>query len=179
MRSSLLIPLVFAAVIAAEPAQASKKGWDNASRVGEVALVAAALGLPAVEGDRGGLWQAGASVGVAFGASELLKESFPERRPDGSDNRSFPSGHTSISFASAATLHNRHGWEVGAPAYLVASFVGLARVEADKHHWYDVVAGAALGTATGLLITRRRDDKVMLMPWASTRGAGVAMAMRF
>src|SRR3546814_3471276 len=46
-----------------------------------------------------------------------LKEVFPSRRPDGSDDKSFPSGHTSTSFAAAATLHNRYGWEAGLPAY--------------------------------------------------------------
>ena len=29
----------------------------------------------------------------------------------------------------------------------LATFVGFARVQSDKHHWYDVAAGAAIGTA--------------------------------
>ena len=84
-----------------------------------------------------------------------------------------------MSFAAAASLEKRYGWEAGAPAFILASFVGVARVEARKHHWYDVVAGGAIGTASGLLITSRRDDRVRLVPWADKGGGGVALAMRF
>src|SRR3546814_13304154 len=87
-----------------------------------------------------------------------LKEVFPSRRPDGSDDKSFPSGHTSTSFAAAATLHNRYGWEAGLPAYVVASFVGLSRVEAKRHRVGDVLVGAVIGTVTGTLNTNQRSE---------------------
>jgi membrane-associated phospholipid phosphatase len=157
----------------------SEKGWDDASRVGEISLVAAALGVPAVHGDWKGDLQAGASIGAAALVATGLKEVFPERRPDGSDRKSFPSGHTSISFAAAATLQNRYGWEVGLPATIVATFVGVARVKARKHHWYDVVAGAAIGETSGLLLTSKRDHSVRLLPWGDTQSGGLAFAMRF
>lgn len=177
---STAIPLAFAAALTlAQPAAAGRKSWNEMSRVGEVALIAASLGVPAVKGDWSGALQAGGSVGAAYGATQLLKEAFPERRPDGSDKRSFPSNHTSLSFAAAASLHNRYGWEMGLPALAVASFVGLARVEAKKHHWYDVVAGAALGSASGYLITTRHDEKVRFTPWADSKGGGLSIAMRF
>jgi membrane-associated phospholipid phosphatase len=47
----------------------------------------------------------------------------PELRPNGRNNRSFPSGHTSISFAAASYLHQRYGWEVGVPATFAAGLV--------------------------------------------------------
>lgn len=100
-------------------------------------------------------------------------------RPDGSDRRSFPSSHTATSFAAAASLQNRYGWQLGVPAQLVAAFVGLARVKADKHHWYDVIAGAAIGEASVFLITTRHDANVRILPWGDSKGGGVAMAMRF
>lgn len=161
------------------PAVASDKGWDDASSIARYALVAAAIGLPTAKGDWNGTLQAGGSMGAAALASYGLKEAFPETRPDGSDRKSFSSGHAAISFAAAATLQNRYGWEVGVPAQLVAAFVGAARVKAEKHHWYDVVAGAAIGETTGFLITSRHSGNVQVFPWADGTGGGVAMAMRF
>ena len=62
----------------------------------------------------------------------------------------------------------------------VATFVGVARVKADKHHWYDCVAGAGIGLASGFLITRDRKDRVaMLTPLGDTNGGGISLAMRF
>ncbi len=67
----------------------------------------------------------------------------------------------------------------GLPAQLIAAFVGAARVKADKHHWYDVAVGAAIGEASGFLITSRRDSSVRIFPWGDTKGAGLAFGMRF
>lgn len=173
--------LGLAVALASAPvaAHASANGWDDASSIARDALVAAAIATPAVQGDWNGVLQAGGSMGVAGGISYGLKEAFPETRPDRSDRRSFPSGHTSISFAAAATLENRYGWKAGIPAHVAAVFVGYARVKADKHHWYDVMAGAGIGEAAGLLITRQHDANVQFVPWGDTSGGGISMAMRF
>ncbi len=166
-------------LLAASPALADEKGWDDASDIGRNALVIAALGLPAVQGVGTGALQAAGSLGATFAITYGLKETIHETRPDGSDRKSFPSGHTSASFAAAATLHNRYGWQVGIPAQLVAGFVGLARVEADKHYWHDVIVGAAIGEAAGFLITSQKDSNVRVLPWGDTKGGGVVVAARF
>lgn len=163
----------------ASPAQASDKGWNDASGIGRDALAIAAVGAPLLKEDWNGALQASGSVAAASLLTYGLKEAFPELRPDRSDRKSFPSGHASVSFAAAATLENRYGWEVGLPAHVLAAFVGVARVEADKHHWYDVTAGAAIGELSGLLITRRENDHVRFFPWAERNGGGMALAMRF
>jgi membrane-associated phospholipid phosphatase len=160
-------------------AHASDKGWDDASTVARDLLVVAALGVPAVQQDWHGSLQAGGSIGAAAAVTYGLKQAFPETRPDGSDQKSFPSGHTSVAFASAATLENRYGWKAGLPAHLAAIFVGIARVKAEKHYWYDVVVGAGIGEVSGLLITRKRNSNVQLLPWAEPKSAGVAFNMRF
>lgn len=167
------------ALSAVTPAEASEKGWDDAGTVAKNALIVAAFGAPAVQGDWEGVLEAGGSIGGTILITQGLKESFPSRRPDGSDNKSFPSGHTSTSFAAAATLHNRYGWEAGLPAYIVASFVGLSRVEAKKHRVGDVLVGAAIGTATGHLVTTRANDRVHIFPWGDTKSAGVDVSFRF
>lgn len=153
--------------------------WNDAGSAVRTGLVVVALGLPAVKSDWTGDLQAGASLAAAGLTTFGLKEAFPELRPDGSDRKSFPSGHTSISFAAAATLQNRYGWQVGVPAQLLAAFVGLSRVEARKHHWYDVVVGAGIGEASGFLLTHKRDDRVHVLPWGDAHGGGVTAALAF
>lgn len=168
------------ALFAATPAQASNRDWATASDVGVIALTALAIGLPALHHDGAGALQAAGSESAAGLVVSGLKQAFPERRPDGSDNNSFPSGHTAVSFAAAASIFERQGAGIGIPAFAAASFVGLARVEADKHHWYDCAVGAGIGTAAGLLITDQRHPRsAMVVPWGDTHGAGFSLAMAF
>lgn len=174
---ALLIATVTASL--PSPAAAGRHAWVQASSAGRNLLVVAALGVPAVQGDWRGDLQLAGSLAATGGTTYVLKEFVHERRPDGSDARSFPSGHTSISFAAAATLEKRYGWKAGLPALAVASFVGLARVEADKHYVHDVVAGAAIGSLGGLLLTSRHDHRVKLTPWSTPAGGGLDFALRF
>lgn len=171
-------PAACLAILTAAPAVAGPGGWATASGVGRDVLVAAALGAPAVEGDWRGLLDGGLSVGAGGVGALAFKELVHERRPDGSDRRSFPSGHAAVSFAAAASLEKRYGWQVGLPATLLAAFVGVARVEGRKHYWHDVLAGAAIGEASGLLLTPR-GRAVALVPWGDAHGAGLTLAGRF
>ncbi|MBA3548291.1 MAG: phosphatase PAP2 family protein, partial [Nannocystis sp.] len=74
---------------------------------------------------------------------------------------SFFSGHASSAFAMATAYaylfqlrHPRSRWI--APVWVLglglASATAVARVEAGKHFWTDVIVGAAAGTAIGLLV---------------------------
>jgi membrane-associated phospholipid phosphatase len=172
------IAIVAGCTIAA-PVAASDHGWNTAGGIGRDVLVAAALGVPAVQGDWTGDLQAGGSIGMAFLVSEGFKHVVHEERPDNSDDKSFPSGHAAVSFSAAATLENRYGWKVGLPAFALASFVGASRVEARKHHWYDVAAGAAIGSGSGFLLTTKRTGNVRLVPFADSQGGGISLATRF
>jgi membrane-associated phospholipid phosphatase len=169
------------ALLAATPAHAdSRKTWGTISDIGAYGLTAVAVGLPIVKKDKQGTLQAVGSVGASALLAIGLKEAFPETRPDGSDRKSFPSGHTSRAFGAAATLYNREGPDVGIPALAVATLVGIARVKADKHYWHDVAAGAAIGLAAGFLITNKRpDSRSTLIPRGDSKGGGLSFAMRF
>ena len=90
-----------------------------------------------------------------------LKRLTDRERPDESGTDSFPSGHTSRAFTSAAmTWRNLDETPMPPEARLAlqAAFTALAggtawaRVEAGVHFPSDVLAGAALGNFVGLLI---------------------------
>jgi len=83
-----------------------------------------------------------------------LKKSISKTRPNGSDNESFPSGHSSVAFQGAAFIHKRYGLKYAVPAYLGASYVAWSRVESDNHYTIDVVAGAAIGIASSFIFTK-------------------------
>jgi membrane-associated phospholipid phosphatase len=181
MMKRFALSFALAAAVATSPAQAkNEKTWDTASSIGAYGLTAVAIGLPIIHKDKQGAFQAGGSVVAATLVTTGLKEAFPETRPDGSDRKSFPSGHTSLAFAAASTIYNREGASAGIPALLVATFVGVARVQADKHHWYDCVVGAGIGATAGFLITHKRpESQTAVIPWGDTQGGGVTLAMRF
>lgn len=163
------------------PAEAGTSGWRTASDVGAYGLIAASAGLPALRGDGAGSAQAFASFAATSLVTEGLKQTFPKTRPDGSDRKSFPSGHSARSFAAAATIYNREGAALGIPAFAVASFVAVARVEGKKHDWADVAVGAGLGTALGFAFTHDRPAKAQtaFLPWAEPSGGGFTFAAQF
>jgi membrane-associated phospholipid phosphatase len=108
----------------------------------------------------------------------VIKQSAQRQRPDGSDTRSFPSGHTSVSFASATVLQRELGWKVGIPAYAVATYVGMARIEKQKHFLRDVAFGAAIGILSGRTVTIGSGEKrFAVSPMATPGGGGVSFTL--
>lgn len=89
-----------------------------------------------------------------------LKSAVGRTRPDGTDARSFPSGHTTAAFTISTVLYRRHGWKIGVPALGLAAFTAIARMEDKRHYLSDVVAGATIGIAIGQLVSPKDRDKV-------------------
>lgn len=112
--------------------------------------------------------------------THAVKKTAQRTRPDGSSRLSFPSGHTSGSFAAATVLQRRFGWRAGVPAFAFASYVGVSRLSENKHYLSDVVAGAALGIASGLSIGIRHERALIVAgPQPVPRGVGFGVVVAF
>ena len=154
----------------------SSDNWETLSDVGAFGLVGAALALPAYKHDWEGFRQAGYSVVSASIAGLAGKALIDEDRPDNSGNDSFPSNHTANAFAAATTLDIRYGWKAGFPAYGIATLVGIGRVQADKHYWKDVIAGALIGSLSGWAFTDPFDSSIQVVPWAGRHETGLTIS---
>ena len=103
-----------------------------------------------------------------------IKMSVGRTRPDGTQY-SFPSGHSSVTFATATVLQRDLGWKVGIPAYALASYVAASRVQDRRHFLSDVTFGAAIGIVAGRTVTVGRGDaKFAVAPSATPGGGGIS-----
>ncbi len=110
-----------------------------------------------------------------------LKQTLRRARPDGSNDLSFPSGHTSNAFAWATVANQHYGPRAGVPAYVAASLIGVSRIRKDKHYLSDVIAGASVGYIVGRSVVRGDGQAVRSRRWmvAPTSGpdGGVGLAL--
>lgn len=102
-------------------------------------------------------------------------------RPNGEDNRSFFSGHTSGIFTVASVLDRRYGYKAGIPAYLVASYVGISRIKLQKHFPTDVIAGATLGIIIGrsFIPSRNQNESFAILPFLDGKFAGLTLLLAY
>lgn len=144
MRALLLVLLV-PTLAAAEPTPLRLTGHERIPARLSDGLVAAQIGLAVKDA-----WQApdrrhalgclALENGLALGATEFLKRVVHRTRPDGSDQLSFPSGHTALAAVNA------RGWR-----WSVTANVAIGRQMAGKHYLTDTLGGFALGAGLGRL----------------------------
>ncbi len=117
---------------------------------------------------------------------------------------SFPSGHTSSSFAMATAysftfMHRHPNTPLVIPVWIgtlgLAAAVGVARTQAGEHFYTDVIAGAVLGAGMGLLVpylhlreanssekqgdngnTADNGPKLTLLPLITSSGGGLVVS---
>jgi len=172
---SLIFLLLFSTLLFA----GSREQMAKASDIMVIVLPAAAISKTVYERDLEGGWQYGANMLTTVGVTQILKYSIDAERPNGEDDLSFPSGHTSAAFASAGYLQMRYGWSYGAPAYAAATFVAWARVYSKKHYTRDVVAGALLGIVSSYIFTTAHEEPVQITPLVSQDFYGVQISSHF
>jgi membrane-associated phospholipid phosphatase len=161
----------------AGPVSASED-TETAGDALRVALPAAAFALTVKRDDREGRRQLYRSFGANVLGTWAVKNIVDKERPDGTDDDAFPSGHASMAFQSAAFIHRRYGIRSAWPAYVLATFVGWSRVNADEHDNSDVAAGAAVGIASSFLLVERRDVTVAASLGDGSFGIAVSGRLR-
>jgi len=148
MRRFFAVALLFLAAMMPANAGTESLGTDVA-----IALPVIAGGITLAKDDWKGTAQVTldtiATVGVAYGLKHVIRE----QRPDKSDFQSMPSDTSALAFAPAQFLWDRYGWRYGVPAYAAATFVAWSRVDAQKHHWYDVAASAGIAFGVSKIFT--------------------------
>jgi len=127
----------------------------------------------------------------------VLKEETHRLRPDSSDYRSFPSGHTSAAFVSATFLFREYRdvsiW-YGIAGYSMATATGVLRMLNNKHWMSDVFVGAGLGILFteltyyvyppiknffGNRIFHRDLQAFSFLPYVAQNNIGIHMNVRF
>ncbi len=112
-----------------------------------------------------------------------LKAATGRTRPNGANDKAFPSGHTSDAFLVATVLAHDYGPKVAVPAYAVAVLVAVARVESRDHYPSDTVAGATVGYISALAALRSTERvgrrRTTVMPVLGPGRAGVFVAVGF
>lgn len=91
-----------------------------------------------------GIKQFSKTYALTMGLTELTKYVVQRPRPNGYNNYSFFSGHTSSSFAGASYIHNRYGLTPALPLYTLAGLIGCGRVIKGCHYPTDVLTGAGV-----------------------------------
>ena len=150
LRIALLLGILLAPV---HHAGASDK-VENTGDILRTLIPAVAYGTTFYLHDSDGRSQFYKSFFTNLAATYTLKATVSKTRPNGEDDDSFPSGHSSVAFQGAAFIHKRYGLKYAITAYLGASYVAWSRVESDNHFTVDVVAGAAIGIASSFIFTK-------------------------
>lgn len=139
---------------------------------------------------------------IIYGTSQIISAAFvlplkhlvKEERPDGSNNLSFPSGHTTAAFSSAHFLFREYKDEnfwLSLSGYPIALFTGVYRTLNDKHWVGDVVAGAGFGILSTELaywlfpwvnkFFNKPDSKsfTMIYPVSDSKNFGAGLVLNF
>jgi len=178
LRFAILLGLLLPRAISGQsqgPVLEEHQGLRKAGDIIHILLPAVAGGTAAVKRDWTGAKQFGFSFGAASGTVFGLKEIVEKDRPDAADNRSFPSGHTMMSFSGASFLQRRYGNKLGIPALAAASFVGFTRIKGQKHFADDVIAGAGIALLYNYWLVKPLHKNVQIQPLSKDGGYGAQL----
>lgn len=137
---------------------------------------------------------------IIYASSQLISAAFVvplkhivgEERPDGSNNKSFPSGHTATAFSSAQFMFREYkdsNFLLSISGYSFAVFTGVYRALNDKHWVGDIVAGAGFGILSTELaywlypkissVFSGKNNNTMVMPFYQNKSFGIGLVKRF
>ena len=161
---------VYPAELTAQDTSETKPKAGTTQTIGDIVLVSlplASVSSSLIIGDNKGAWQFTKGFLLTTGMTYALKFSINKQRPDMSNDNSFPSGHTSVTFHSAGYIHRRYGFKYSIPAYALAGFTAASRIDSNKHDLLDVIAGSIIGLGSNLLFTTEYQQKHMELTFKS------------
>ncbi|MFT7652173.1 MAG: membrane-associated phospholipid phosphatase [Candidatus Azotimanducaceae bacterium] len=176
-----LLLLMSLCITASASADHHNEGRTRTGDVGdalEIVMPLLSLGGTLVNKDWEGARQFSYGLISTLVVTHGIKDAVSKERPDGRDDESLPSSHTAVSVHAAAYLQRRYGWRIGAPAYVLATYVGYSRVYDDRHDEQDVLLGAAIGYAAARLFTRKHPD-LRIAPIVGRDVVGVTLDLKF
>jgi membrane-associated phospholipid phosphatase len=150
--------------------QSQKSTLETSGDVILFTLPVATLTTTFIIGDNDGSWQYVKGLLLNEAITYGLKFTVNKTRPDGSNENSFPSGHTSTTFQSASFVHLRYGFKYSIPAYVLAGFTAFTRLESKRHDGWDVLAGAIIGVGSSYLFTTPYLREHMELTYSSSNG---------
>lgn len=121
-----------------------------------------------------------------------LKVITQKERPNGSNNHSFPSGHTTLAFTNACVLYNE--FKDTAPVLAYSGFVcatttGSFRMMNNAHWMSDVLVGAGIGILSAELVYRieplknfnpfKKSQNITMVPTFGNGNYGFYFAYKF
>lgn len=180
-------------VVNHKPLGSLSKFGDLSGQMLPNALYAIGQALAGVSGDPMGYNRAMGMLkasAYASGVTTALKYTIREPRPTNGHNErnSFPSGHSTTAFAFSGYVLEEHGWGWGIPALTVSSFVAASRINDNRHYLHDVLAGATIGLAYGIGISkvdkakREKGEKeagLTIVPIFDSNTKGLALIKEF
>ncbi len=145
----------FSGAVTGSPLNATQNQSQNslakfASGTGNALFLGAGTLLPLLEDGPDGKKHSLRTVDALLTSTlitEVLKKTTHEKRPDGSDYESFPSGHATAAFA-VATMQSHYHPKQAPFWYTGAALISYSRVKLNRHYYKDVVAGATVGYFT-------------------------------
>ncbi len=187
-RRPSLQPLVSSLLILSLATLPARADTDDAAKFvggkGTALFVAAGVLLPLAEDNDAAhdhALRAADTLLTSVAITEGLKHVVHERRPDGTGDDSFPSGHATTAFAIATMQAKFHPKQ--APLwYLGATLIAAARVKQRRHNVGDVLAGAGIGYVTAHYEMKSKHG-FLLAPFIKDRreggGRGIAFGGQF
>ncbi len=150
----------------------------------DVMVIGGALGVALAEGSDSAVgkvaWKSIDSMLLTAAITEALKNAVQRPRPSQSDNpnawrqgagnKSFPSGETAMmaAFVTPLILHNYENSPAVWALALLPLYMGKARMASQGHWLSDVLAGSAIGAATGTYASGR--EQPFVLGWTKTGG---------
>jgi hypothetical protein len=138
------------------------------------------IGRYAMEPDAGTRTNKVSHLGFDLLRANLLTQAFTygikyavrRDRPTG-ECCAFPSGHASVTFATASVLERHFGYRASWPMFAIAGYVSASRLSDNRHFLSDVIFGSALGIATGWTVVGRHGRENFALYPAPVRGGMV------